>query len=113
METTKKGATVSIREMTLNFAPELVADAIESLKQLLAQEPIIEVISDPHYAEPFQKRKDDCASSFYGAPIYLITELGTFIGLWYDFRKQSVVKIHTSEFLKKLVCYKIKRLQAT
>jgi len=113
MKKTKIGPTVSIRDMTFKFEPELGADAIESLKELIAEESIIEVITDPHYAEPHPKRKEDCASSFIGAPIYLITELGTLIGLWYDFGKQSVVKINTSELLKKLVCYRIKRIQAT
>jgi hypothetical protein len=98
--------------MNLAFASEVGAEVVEGLRSLLATEPIIEVISDPHYAEASDQKggQKDYTKSFYGAQIYLVTELGTLVGLWYDFRRQAVINIKTSDFLKKLVCYKIKRL---
>jgi hypothetical protein len=70
----------------------------------------------PHFAEPAdgkRPRKADCADSFYGTTFYLITELGSLISLKYDFGKQMVVKIGTTEFIKRIACYKIKQIQIT
>lgn len=50
---------------------------------------------------------------FQGSVVYLITELGTLVALLYDLGKGQVVNVSTADFLKKLVCYKIKRIQIT
>lgn len=73
---------------------------------------MIEAITQPHYIErqPQAKRQDDF---FYGSVIYLITEMGSLIHLQYDFKRKQVMRIQTSDFLKKLVCYKIKQITVT
>jgi hypothetical protein len=48
---------------------------------------------------------------FYGTVIYLITELGTIIGLWYDFKQQAVIRVKISLFVKKLASFKIRAIQ--
>ena len=59
------------------------------------------VNAQPTKEEPFQ------------SIIYLVTELGTIIGLSYDFRNEKVFKVRITSYLKRLFDSKIKEIQVT
>ena len=96
----------------------------------MLKEPLLEVIAQSQTIERREKKSpainsllkkksvktnDDGPSSsvYYGSVLYLITELGTIICLWFDMKRQVVEKVKVSDYVKKLVCFKIRQVQVT
>ena len=97
------------------------------------QEPLLEVVTDPQVMTELSQQEKKAESNkkklgpqgigdnsdthqmnfTFQATIYLITELGTIVGLTFDFAQQLVVKIRISDHIKNLVCFRIKQVAVT
>jgi len=80
-----------------------------SVSEVLRDEPICDVFTSEQEVKPAQ---GPTSAPFFGCIIYCICLKGTIIGLWYDFIKQSVIKVHITQYIKTLIGFDIRKIVA-
>jgi hypothetical protein len=75
---------------------------------VLRDEPICEVFTSEQEIKPAEGR----ASPFFGCIIYCVCLKGTIIGMWYDFIRQTVIKVHITQYIKTLIGFDIRKIVA-
>ena len=89
--------TLSVADLDLRFKTSALKAEVT---ELLAREHLLDVV-----VGQFNQEK-------HSVIYYLITEYGSIMGVEHNFKERCVTHLHTSDYVKKLVGYKLRKIVA-
>ena len=94
--------SICVHDLNIQFAN---AGDARKVREILTKEPLLEVVSDPQTLTeaPATREGYPLIPFNFEAKIYLITRLGTIIGLTYDIHGKQVIRTKVSHYIKEML----------